>query len=78
MRKWPTPIGEERQALEPLHLSKGGRKWSRPVERRASSRLIAVKNQAHLELATARGRRKVAARLVNISRGGAPLATGEA
>ena len=49
-----------------------------PVERRASSRLIAVKNQAHLELATARGRGKVAARLVNISRDGALLATGEA
>jgi hypothetical protein len=51
---------------------------SGPVERRASSRLIAVKNQAHLERATARGRRKVAARLVNISRDGALLATGEA
>ena len=39
---------------------------------------MAVKNQAHLELATACGRRKVAARLVNISRDGALLATGEA
>jgi PilZ domain len=45
-------------------------------ERRDSPRCSVVENQSRLEFAVPEGRRRVYARLVNISRGGALLVTG--
>jgi PilZ domain-containing protein len=46
---------------------------SHSPERRDSPRCDAVENQSRLEFAVSEGRRRVEARLVNISRGGALL-----
>jgi PilZ domain len=59
-----------------ISRTKGCPRVSQSHERRDSPRCSVVENQSRLEFAVPEGRRRVEAKMVNISRGGALLVTG--